>query len=475
MRTLVACMGAAIVLFTCTMMHAQQHYAWNVSDSLPSDLPLPTIRVLKTTGDGYIFAAVPYWGTGSSYLVAYDNGGRPVMYKKVSSACTDFKMQANGFLTYYDYDAKKFFLLDSTLAIVDSFSAQNGYTTDEHDLKILENGHVLVIGYAYITVDMSVIVPGGSRNARVIVNAIQELDEYKRVVFEWKADEHYAYTDVGPEVNLLDESFEFTHINSIDVDRDGGLIISVRHMDEITKVDRKTGAVVWRFGGKKNQFTFTNDTLGFSGQHSACILPNGNLLLFDNGVYRDTPFSRALEYTLDAANHTARLVWSYRNTPDVASIFWGNAQRLSNGNTLIGWGYAGIAATEVDPAGNTVFEMTFPKDVYSYRIYRFPMRRGSAVSSVSSTALVSGFTLDQNYPNPFNPSTTIRYSLPRSSPVTLAIYDVFGRCVKELVSEEQSAGHHTIVFDGAAYSSGVYIYRMRAGSFNETKKMVLVR
>jgi hypothetical protein len=475
MRSLGKCMAGAIALFSFSIMHSQHQYNSSVSDTLPSDLPLPAIRVLKNTGDGYIFAAVPYWGKGSAYLVAYSNNGRPVMYKKVSSACTDFKMQENGRLTYYDFDEKKFIVLDSTLSAVDSFTAQNGFSTDEHDLKILQNGHALLIGYAYKEVDMSSIVQGGSRNARVIVNVLQEIDGMKNVVFEWKADEHYRYTDVGPEVNLLDESFEFTHINSIDVDRDGGLIISSRHLDEVTKIDRKTGAIIWRFGGKNNQFRFTNDTIGFSGQHSACILPNGNLLLFDNGVYHDTRFSRVLEYALDEVNKTADLVWSYRNTPDISSTFWGNAQRLENGNTFIGWGYAGIAATEVDPSGNTVFEMTFPKDVYSYRIYRFAMRRSGAVSSAGTGRIVSRFTLDQNYPNPFNPSTTISFTLPVPSFVSLKIFDVLGREAAAIVSEELSAGNHSRQWNASGLSGGMYFCRLQAGSFSETKRLVVLR
>jgi hypothetical protein len=480
MKTLMGYLAGVIIFLSGATLCAQEQqyvrqFVRGVADSLPSDLPIPTIRIAKVTGDGYMYAAVPYWGKGSSYLVAYDNTGRPAMYKKVATASMDFKMQENGFFTYYDNDAKKFILLDSALTAVGSFSAQNGFTTDGHDLKILENGHVLLIGYAYKNVDMSVIVQGGSSTANVAVNAIQELDGWGRVVFEWRADEHFQYTDVGPEVNLLDMAFEFTHINSIDLDRDGGLIISSRHLDEITKIDRKTGAILWRFGGKNNQFRFTNDTIGFSAQHAARVLPNGNILLFDNGVYHTPHVSRALEYSLDTVNKTATLVWSYGNTPDVASVYWGNAQRLDNGNTFVGWGYASIAATEVDTAGNTVFEMTFPPDVYSYRMYRIAKRRSNAVSSVSGVGAVSGFILDQNYPNPFNPTTTISLSLPSRSFVSLKVFDVMGRDVATVVSEELPAGNYKRQWNASGFPSGVYFFRLQAGAYTETKRIVLLR
>jgi hypothetical protein len=87
----------------------------------------------------------------------------------------------------------------------------------------------------------------------------------------------------------------------------------------------------------------------------------------------------------------------------------------------------------------------------------------------------SGYRLNQNYPNPFNPSTTISYRLPGRSFVTLKVYDVLGREVQTLVSGEESAGEHTIMFDGNGLSSGVYIYRLTAGLYRESREMLLLK
>ena len=83
--------------------------------------------------------------------------------------------------------------------------------------------------------------------------------------------------------------------------------------------------------------------------------------------------------------------------------------------------------------------------------------------------------LEQNYPNPFNPSTLINYSLPGSSHVFLKIYDVLGREVRTLVDEKQNAGSHNIIFQAADLPSGVYFYRLQAGTFSETKKLLLLK
>jgi len=84
-------------------------------------------------------------------------------------------------------------------------------------------------------------------------------------------------------------------------------------------------------------------------------------------------------------------------------------------------------------------------------------------------------SLSQNYPNPFNPSTTIKFELPKASIVTLSLYDILGREVSELVNEKKNAGWYEVKFDAAGLSSGVYFYRLRAGDFTQTKRLLLLK
>jgi hypothetical protein len=85
------------------------------------------------------------------------------------------------------------------------------------------------------------------------------------------------------------------------------------------------------------------------------------------------------------------------------------------------------------------------------------------------------YTLSQNYPNPFNPNTTIEFSIPKSSEVTLEIFNIVGEQVATLVSERLSAGSFSYEWDASRFAGGVYLYQLRAGDFGETKKMVLLK
>ena len=90
-------------------------------------------------------------------------------------------------------------------------------------------------------------------------------------------------------------------------------------------------------------------------------------------------------------------------------------------------------------------------------------------------ALPVAYELAQNYPNPFNPSTTIKYELPQRAHVVLTVFNMLGQQVAVLQNGEQQAGYHEAVFDASGLASGVYLYRLTAGSYVETRKLVLVR
>jgi len=104
--------------------------------------------------------------------------------------------------------------------------------------------------------------------------------------------------------------------------------------------------------------------------------------------------------------------------------------------------------------------------------------RYNTVTSVevkNELVVPTGFSLCQNYPNPFNPSTSISFSLPSRLFVSLKVFDLIGREVATIVSEEMSAGTYSRQWNAANMSSGIYFYRLQAGSFTETKRLVLLK
>ena len=114
---------------------------------------------------------------------------------------------------------------------------------------------------------------------------------------------------------------------------------------------------------------------------------------------------------------------------------------------------------------------------YSYRLKQIDNDGQFEYSSIVEVSFNSPaeFSLKQNYPNPFNPSTKISYALPSKSFVTLKVYDVIGNEVASLVNQEQAEGEHNISFDASSLSSGIYFYKLTAGSFVKTMKMILLR
>ncbi|GAB5410118.1 MAG: hypothetical protein BalsKO_24830 [Balneolaceae bacterium] len=117
-----------------------------------------------------------------------------------------------------------------------------------------------------------------------------------------------------------------------------------------------------------------------------------------------------------------------------------------------------------------------PTNTFTPLYYSLTLERGLETSNELVNGVPEKFGLDQNYPNPFNPSTNINFSLPQTSKVTLAVYDMLGRRVATLLDGKQlNAANHSIKFDASALASGMYIYRIEAGSFISTRKMMLIK
>lgn len=215
------------------------------------------------------------------------------------------------------------------------------------------------------------------------------------------------------------------------------------------------------------------DTNDYIADAKASI--TGIVYLGANSVLKSTDdgttFSKVYDWTT-AANY-----WSVSNI----TIDPTNDQKLFSAysNSLIGSSDGGVSWLSVTPAlpsaPNFVSVSPSGKVFVSAAdgIY-YTSPQLTAVHEASSL-IPSKFELDQNFPNPFNPTTTINYAIPTRSHVTLIVFNTLGQKVAELVNDQKNAGTYHVVFNASILASGVYFYRIEAGHFVETKKLVLVK
>tara|TARA_B100000787_G_scaffold95165_1_gene70259 strand:+ start:1494 stop:2963 length:1470 start_codon:yes stop_codon:yes gene_type:complete len=293
----------------------------------------------------------------------------------------DFKVNYNNKISYFDRVSKGWFIMDSLQNEIDSVYCLNGYTADNHDFLALTNGNYVLFAYDEQPYAMDTVVPGGNPNATVEGLIIQELDANHNLIFEWKSWDHFHVTDNTYMSPWTGASLPFIHANAIDIDFDGHFLVSCRGLDEITKIHRTTGEIIWRWGGTKNEFTFVND-YPFTHQHSIRSLGNNRYLLYDNGNYSGQYYpsgnnvSRAVEYELDTNLMEATKVWGFVHPDSLYTPSIGGAQRLPNGNTLINFGNlqwlnTGSIVTEVDSNNQIVFQLEYDDGGNLYRAQKF--------------------------------------------------------------------------------------------------------
>ena len=293
----------------------------------------------------------------------------------------DFKVNYNNKISYFDRQSKGWFIMDSLQNEVDSVYCLNGYTSDNHDFLALANGNYVLFAYDEQPYAMDTVVPGGDPNAILEGLIIQELDANHNLIFEWKSWNHFHVTDNTYLSPWTGANLPFIHANAIDIDYDGHFLISCRGLDEITKIHRTTGEIIWRWGGSQNEFTFVND-YPFTHQHSIRSLGSNRYILYDNGNYSGQYYpsgnnvSRAVEYELDTILMEVTKVWEFIHPDSLHTPSIGGVQRLPNGNTLVDFGNLqqsnmGSIVTEVDLNNQIVFQIQYDNGGNLYRAQKF--------------------------------------------------------------------------------------------------------
>ena len=356
------------------------------------DLKPPPVEVTaeaRGAAPGYVFLAPKKdpdkerpEDAGQDGPLILDDGGRPIWFRPIlreGEDAMDFKVQryrGELVLTWSEghhtgYGKGEHVILDSSYREVARVRAGGGYASDHHELITTPQDTALIAIYGSVSKDTSAL--GGPEDGSVLEGVIQEIDiATGEVLFEWHSMDHVALEESyykPPEKPRW--PFDYFHINSIDVDHDGNLLLSARRTCAVYKIDRETGEAVWRLGGKKSDFEMAPGTRERPYQHDARRREDGTLTIFDNGVYDVDESSRGIVLDLDEEAMTATLVQSYDHPASRVAATQGNMQTLPNGNVFVGWG-SDPAFSESGNGGELLFNASLPPWGESYRAFRFP-------------------------------------------------------------------------------------------------------
>jgi hypothetical protein len=310
-----------------------------------------------------------------------DDLGQLVWYGKYGSA-RDFKVQhyqGKTVLTWWEgrivhgHGIGEYVIFDDSYREIARIRAGNGYRGDLHEFLISPQDTALLTAYVPVRTNLSPI--GGPEYGAVWDGVAQEVDiETGRVLSEWHSLEHVSIEESY--VKRPDDPYylyDYFHLNSIDVDHDSNLLISARNTCTVYKVERNSGEVLWRLGGKKSDFEMGPGTQS-AWQHDARRHEDGTITVFDNGARPKVhDQSRGIVIEIDEEKMSATLLQEYTLSEKLLTTSQGNVQLLPNANIFIGWGSAPFIS-EFSYEGKLLFNAHFPPDCESYRAFRFPWK-----------------------------------------------------------------------------------------------------
>jgi hypothetical protein len=290
----------------------------------------------------------------------------------------DFKAQSyrgRPVLTWWEgvhdgYGDGEYVIFDESYREVGRVRAGNGYPGDHHEFHLTPRGTALVTIYAEKPMDLSPY--GGPRDGLIMDGIVQEIAiEGGEVLFEWRSLDH---VDVGESYSApvpgAEEAYDYFHINSIEEDGGDHLLVSARRTSTVYKIDRRTGEVVWRLGGKRSDFEMGEGT-GFAFQHDARRHPDGTITLFDNRGAAMRDQSRGIRLGIDEAAMTTTLRQEFTHPEEPFATYQGNVQVLPNGNVFVGWGSEPYFS-EFTKDGGLLYHAAFAPWGESYRAFRLP-------------------------------------------------------------------------------------------------------
>jgi hypothetical protein len=344
-------------------------------------IAVDVVHPARETAPGLLFIA-PSSGPGDRGVMILDNAGRVVWWHSTEPlTAMNFRAalyKGEPVLTWWEGKSVRGLgvgecvIFDRSYRQIARFRAGHRRPADLHEFAITPRGTALVTAQETRRRDLRPL--GDHANRPVIGSVIQELQiPSARVLFDWRSLDHVALAEshqrIGPR-------FDYFHANSIGLTADGNLLVSARNTWAAYKIDRHSGRIIWRLGGKKSDFHMGKGTF-FAWQHDARSHDGDRVIsIFDNGaspaVERQ---SRALLIGLDHRRKRATLRHAYTHRPPVLAHYTGNVQVLPNDNVLVGWG-SGPYFTEFGSDGGVRFDARMPRGGQTYRAFRFPWSGG---------------------------------------------------------------------------------------------------
>jgi Arylsulfotransferase (ASST) len=343
------------------------------------DLVPPSITVTKRgapAGPGDILIA-PQQGPAQNGPMLLDSSGNLLWFQPLptNSLATDFRVQRLGnqsVLTWWQGTTNhgsgrgEGVIYDHNYRLLAEVKAVDGLQgADLHEFLITPQGQ------AYMIVASPVKFPGTGRP--LMDSVVQEIDiKTGLLLFEWHALDHIPLSESFYKSNTPGLVYDPYHLNSITIDYDGNLILSMRNTWAEYKVDRQTGAVIWTLGSNRNNFKLGAGTRT-AFQHDAVVQSDGTFTIFDDGAGPPDVHSqsRAIKVRVNEQKKTVTLLKQYEHTPPLLSTFEGGVQVLPGGDVFVGWGEVPYFS-EFNRAGRVDFDAHFTAPTNSYRAYRFP-------------------------------------------------------------------------------------------------------
>ena len=347
----------------------------------------PTVTVHQSAGGasapGYIFAA-PFFGPGQYGPMIFDNAGNLLWFRPLAAGldATGFRTQVfhgKNNLTWWQgrtiqlgYGLGEDVIADANYKVVAVVRAGNGLQADDHEFNVTPQGAAFVTAFSPVQANLT--SAGGPAAGVVVDSVIQEIDIHTGLVmWEWHSLGHVDPSESYSKLASAPSTpYDYFHVNSIVGDHDGNLLISARNTWALYEIDGRSGAIIWRLGGKKSSFTL-GPGVQFAYQHDATWQAKDEIGLFDDeGAPPVAPPSRGELIKLDTKVKTATLVSQLvRTSGPLATASQGNVQALPGGGFMVGWG--GLPnLTEFDAHGQIVYDAQLPAGESSYRVYREP-------------------------------------------------------------------------------------------------------